>query len=226
MRSYAFQEEFYRFGHGIVADLLTTRYSKLKGIIVALPDEETQKQIADFLDRETSRIDLLIEKKEAFSSSIEERLSSLGASKSVKLEVGKLFLSIAGSVGKPCLTRIKACIHDGFVYFPHLPKETQKYLYYVFSAGKCFLGLGKLGTQLNLNTATVGDIKIPFPSVDEQEKIARKLDAIVDEQLKITDKNKTSIELLHQFRVGASASHAELYRGELAGHGGIRHAFG
>jgi len=29
-----------------------------------------------------------------------------------------MFLSIAGTVGKPCITQIKACIHDGFVYFP------------------------------------------------------------------------------------------------------------
>ena len=47
-----------------------------------------------------------------------QRLSTLGASRSVKLEPGSLFLSIAGSVGKPIVTSIKCCIHDGFVYFP------------------------------------------------------------------------------------------------------------
>src|SRR5690606_37015382 len=47
-----------------------------------------------------------------------QRLSTLGASLSVKLEPGALFMSIAGSVGKPCITRIPCCIHDGFVYFP------------------------------------------------------------------------------------------------------------
>jgi type I restriction enzyme S subunit len=76
MRSYAFQEEFYRFGHGIVADLWTTRYSELKGITVALPDEETQKEIADFLDRETARIDQLIEKKKRLIEMLEIRFSS------------------------------------------------------------------------------------------------------------------------------------------------------
>ena len=63
LKSYAFQEEFYRYGHGIVADLWTTRMSDMKGIQVALPDLPTQKAIADFLDRETARIDQLIEKK-------------------------------------------------------------------------------------------------------------------------------------------------------------------
>ena len=47
-----------------------------------------------------------------------QRLSKLGQSLSVRLQPGSLFLSIAGSVGKPIITKIKCCIHDGFVYFP------------------------------------------------------------------------------------------------------------
>lgn len=63
LRSTAFQEEFYRWGHGIVADLWTTRFSDMKNIRLALPDRETQRAIADFLDRETALIDQLVEKK-------------------------------------------------------------------------------------------------------------------------------------------------------------------
>ncbi len=43
LRSPAFQEEFYRWGHGIVADLWTTRYSDMKNIRLYLPDLATQK---------------------------------------------------------------------------------------------------------------------------------------------------------------------------------------
>ncbi len=64
LRSYAFQEEFYRWGHGIVADLWTTCYSEMKDIRVLLPDRNLQQSIANFLDRETARIDQLIEKKQ------------------------------------------------------------------------------------------------------------------------------------------------------------------
>jgi len=92
----------------------------------------------------------------------QQRLSSLGSSLSVKLERGELFLSIAGTVGKPCITTSKACIHDGFVYFPSL-KINNKYLFYIFDAGQAYLGLGKMGTQLNLNTDTVGCIKVGLP---------------------------------------------------------------
>jgi type I restriction enzyme S subunit len=73
LKSYAFQEEFYRFGRGIVADLWTTRFSELKGIQIGLPDYQTQKEIADFLDKKTAIIDQLIEKKQMFLKKIDEK---------------------------------------------------------------------------------------------------------------------------------------------------------
>lgn len=97
-----------------------------------------------------------------FLEKSEQKLSELGASLSVKLEPGELFLSIAGSVGKPCITKIKACIHDGFVYFPKY-LGNKMWLYYMFETKLPFGGLGKLGTQLNLNTDTVGSIYVPIP---------------------------------------------------------------
>jgi type I restriction enzyme, S subunit len=97
-----------------------------------------------------------------------QRLSDLGKSLSVPLEPGSLFLSIAGSVGKPVITRIKCCIHDGFVYFPSYRGDV-RFLYRVFESGKLFDGLGKLGTQLNLNTETVGRIKDSLSSCPRAE---------------------------------------------------------
>jgi len=101
-----------------------------------------------------------------------QRLSALGKSLSVPLEPGSLFLSIAGSVGKPMISNIKCCIHDGFVYFPYFQHNIE-FLYYIFECEQAFLGLGKLGTQLNLNTDTVGSIKIGLPPIEEQQKIAQ-----------------------------------------------------
>ncbi len=104
-----------------------------------------------------------------------QRLSDLGSSLSVKLQPGSLFISIAGTVGKPCITSIKACIHDGFVYFPRLGHESD-FLYRIFEGGACYAGLGKMGTQLNLNTDTVGSIRIALPGPDEMAEISDYLD--------------------------------------------------
>lgn len=117
----------------------------------------------------------------------EQTLSELGASLSVKIEPGSLFLSIAGSVGKPCIARIRACIHDGFVYFPRLQVDPY-FLFRIFEARICFAGLGKMGTQLNLNTETVGAIRIALPPVSEIGKIIefidqslRRIDGLINE---------------------------------------------
>ncbi|MCK0767804.1 restriction endonuclease subunit S [Chromohalobacter canadensis] len=104
-----------------------------------------------------------------------QTLSKLGSSLSVKLQPGSLFVSIAGTVGKPCITSIKACIHDGFVYFPELTINPN-FLYQIFESGLCYLGLGKMGTQLNLNTDTVGGIKVAVPPHNEIEKILQTLE--------------------------------------------------
>ena len=120
-----------------------------------------------------------------------QRLSALGSSLSVKLEIGQLFVSIAGTVGKPCITAIKACIHDGFVYFPRL-QINPKFLFRIFEAGVCYGGLGKLGTQLNLNTDTIGSIRIAVPPPEEMTEVlsfidreTAKIDALVAEQEKL-----------------------------------------
>lgn len=77
LRSPAFQEEFYRWGHGIVADLWTTRFSDMKNIRLHLPDLKSQNAIADFLDRETARIDQLIAKKQRLVDVLGENLAAL-----------------------------------------------------------------------------------------------------------------------------------------------------
>ena len=135
-----------------------------------------------------------------------QRMSNLGKSLSVPMKPGDIFLSIAGSVGKPIITKIKCCIHDGFVYFPSY-KGDREFLYYIFSSGQPYLGLGKLGTQLNLNTDTVGNIHIGFPPTEEQQAITSFLDretARIDE---LIAKKEQLIALLEEKRT-AMISHA------------------
>jgi type I restriction enzyme, S subunit len=135
-----------------------------------------------------------------------QQMSALGSSLSVKLEPGELFLSIAGTVGKPCITAIRACIHDGFVYFPDL-KIPNKFLFYVFAGEQAYKGLGKFGTQLNLNTDTVGDIKVGMPSYGDAEKIINFLDHETAKIDTLIEKQQQLIQLLKEKRQ-AVISHA------------------
>ena len=77
LRSYAFQEEFYRWGSGIVDDLWTTRYSEMKNISVATPPLAEQQAIADFLDAKGEQINSLIEKKQKQIELLQEKRIAL-----------------------------------------------------------------------------------------------------------------------------------------------------
>ncbi len=143
---------------------------------------------------------------ERYLLTTEQRLSAIGQSRSVPLGPGELFLSIAATVGKPIITQVKCCIHDGFVYFVGL-KEDREYLYYLFSCGEAYKGLGKHGTQLNLNTDTIGDIKIPLPPLDEQRRIVTFLDRETAKIDGLIAKKERLIELLQEKRT-ALISHA------------------
>ena len=128
-----------------------------------------------------------------------QRLSKLGISLSVPLSPGDLFLSIAGSVGKPCITNIRCCIHDGFVFFPRLRGDT-RFIYYVFASGEPYRGLGKLGTQLNLNTDTVGAVRIGVPPTTEQAAIADYLVMRLGKLDSTSASTETAIERLQEYR--------------------------
>ncbi|MCU4297065.1 restriction endonuclease subunit S [Brevibacterium permense] len=77
LRSSAFQEEFYRWGSGIVADLWSTRYSAMKRIALPIPPLDEQRDIADYLDRETQKIDELITEQRGLIETLRERRRSL-----------------------------------------------------------------------------------------------------------------------------------------------------
>ncbi|BDH35000.1 hypothetical protein TRECRb50_38160 [Escherichia coli] len=73
LRSYPFQEEFYRYGKGIVADLWSTNASEMKNILLPeIPGSESEN-IANFLNYETAKIDILIEKQQQLIELLKEK---------------------------------------------------------------------------------------------------------------------------------------------------------
>lgn len=60
MKNYGFAEEFYRWGHGIVADLWTTRWQEMQSIVLPIPPFDLQQQIADCLHKKCAAVERLI----------------------------------------------------------------------------------------------------------------------------------------------------------------------
>ncbi|RYJ18744.1 restriction endonuclease subunit S [Rahnella variigena] len=73
LRSYSFQEEFYRYGKGIVADLWSTNSSEMKNILIPEVPMREQEAIAAFLDHETAKIDTLIDKQQQLIELLKEK---------------------------------------------------------------------------------------------------------------------------------------------------------
>lgn len=73
LRSHNFQEEYYRFGKGIVADLWSTNFSDMKNILLPVPSSTEQQKIAQFLDYETAKIDALIDEQKRLIELLREK---------------------------------------------------------------------------------------------------------------------------------------------------------
>ena len=59
-KSYYFKEEFFRNGKGIHWDLWTTKWDQFKNIYIPIPSKIEQTKIANYLEKKTEKIDLLI----------------------------------------------------------------------------------------------------------------------------------------------------------------------
>lgn len=128
----------------------------------------------------------------------DQTLSQLGADRSVSVDPGGLIMSICGTIGKPIIVGIRACIHDGFVVFRNLQAEVRRdFLYYQLQAAeRRFVGKGQPGTQKNLNTTIVGRTPLPLPSTKEQDEISQMLWATDDS----IAANERLLEQLHQIK--------------------------
>ncbi len=77
LRSQPFQEEFYRNGKGIVADLWSTNYSEMRNILLGMPPLPEQSRIAAFLDHETAKIDALVAEQQRLMALLKEKRQSI-----------------------------------------------------------------------------------------------------------------------------------------------------
>ncbi len=102
-----------------------------------------------------------------------QNLSEQGVKQSRFVKQENLIMSICATVGKPVITKIDVCIHDGFVIFEN-PKLDLEYLYYYLSSiEKSWSKNGQTGSQMNLNTKIIEIEMISFPrNHKEQQAIA------------------------------------------------------
>lgn len=73
-----------------------------------------------------------VSKSHKYLEKTKDYLSKLGESESVAVNEGDVIMSIAATVGRPIIIRMKACIHDGFILFSELSDDiNNEFLYYL-----------------------------------------------------------------------------------------------
>ncbi len=148
-----------------------------------------------------------ISKNSRFLYKTAQKLSKKGIEKSRFIKQNSLIMSMCATIGKPIITKIDTCIHDGFVVFEN-PKIDLNYLYYFLCyIEKEWLESGQQGSQVNLNVDLIKNKEVFYPKdLNEQIAIANIL-SDVDRYLYALDalilkkesvKKALSFELLSQ----------------------------
>ncbi len=120
-----------------------------------------------------------ISKNSRFLYKTAQKLSKKGIEKSRLVKQNSLIMSMCATIGKPIITKIDTCIHDGFVVFEN-PKIDLNYLYYFLCyIEKEWLESGQQGSQVNLNVDLIKNKEVFYPKdLNEQSAIANILGAL------------------------------------------------
>ncbi|WRF31190.1 restriction endonuclease subunit S [Helicobacter pylori] len=148
-----------------------------------------------------------ISKNSRFLYKTAQKLSKKGIEKSRFVKQNSLIMSMCATIGKPIITKIDTCIHDGFVVFEN-PKIDLNYLYYFLCyIEKEWLESGQQDSQVNLNVDLIKNKEVFCPKdLNEQAAIANvlsdldrylcSLDALILKKESV--KKALSFELLSQ----------------------------
>ncbi len=132
-----------------------------------------------------------ISKNSRFLYKTAQKLSKKGIEKSRFIKQNSLIMSMCATIGKPIITKIDTCIHDGFVVFEN-PKIDLNYLYYFLCyIEKEWLESGQQGSQVNLNVDLIKNKEVFYPKdLNEQIAIANILSALDNEIISLKNKKR------------------------------------
>lgn len=138
-----------------------------------------------------------------YINSCKEKIKPEGLKKTRMVHPGDFLLTNSMSFGRPYITNIEGCIHDGWLMIsPYAGVFDQSFLFYVLSsafAHKQFSNKVAGAVVQNLNSDKVADSYVPIPPLVEQHRIVAKIEELlpkVEEYGKAQDAlNKLNAEL-------------------------------
>jgi len=128
-----------------------------------------------------------------------QRLSPLGVKRSRPVPSGSLIMSICATVGRPIITAIDSCIHDGFVVMSSLRIEKFFCYYLLARLEPMWSQHGQTGSQMNLNTDLIRRTEVVVPPTKSEQAAIAEVLREMDEEL---DKLAEKLEKARQIKVG------------------------
>lgn len=160
------------------------------------------RPIDNFLTAERDGLNWLkigdINKEAKYVVATTEKVRAEALNKTREIRPGDLILSNSMSFGRPYISKIKTCIHDGWIAITEISKKLHvDYIYYLISSpfSQHYFASNAAGSGVqNLNADIIKSLPIFFPNILEQQRIAdclSSLDEIITAQAQKIDLLKT-----------------------------------
>lgn len=123
-----------------------------------------------------------VEKGGKYIYGTKEKIIPEGEKKSRRVYPGDFLLTNSMSFGRPYISKIEGCIHDGWLLIRNLNGFDADYLYYLLSSTYLYDQFCKKAsgsTVDNLNIDKVNTAIIPLPPLAEQKRIAGRIDELL-----------------------------------------------
>lgn len=138
-----------------------------------------------------------------YISSTRKRIRKEGVSRSRMVKPGDFLLTNSMSFGHPYILDTTGCIHDGWlVLSPQTDEVNRDYFYHLLGSPLVYAEFARLAAGAvvkNLNSELVRGVKVPFPPLREQRRIAD----ILDKADAIRRKRKEAIALTEELLCSA-----------------------
>lgn len=117
-----------------------------------------------------------------YITSASEKIRPEGLSKTRVVYPGDFLLTNSMSFGRPYITQIEGCIHDGWLRIVPPSSLDRDYLYSLLSSPyvrRFFVHAAAGAVVMNLNADKVRELPVPVPPLAEQLRIVAKVDALM-----------------------------------------------